>query len=56
MFTTYHDKQIGDLTNKGIRFKTAKDGLILFKYLKQQALLKNMTVFIIMSQKNSKQP
>ena len=22
MFTTYHDEQIGDLTNKGIRFKT----------------------------------
>ena len=45
IFTTCHNEQISNSTDRNIKFKTAKDGLILFRYLKQQALLKNMTLF-----------
>ena len=45
IFTTYQNEQIGNLTDRSVTFKITKDGLILFKYLKQQALLKNITLF-----------
>ena len=45
IFTTYYNEQISNLTDRNIKLNIAKDGLILLRYLKQQALLKNLALF-----------
>ena len=59
MFTTpHHDKQIGDLTNKrysGLKYSERWINSIQI-FETASSIEKHDSVFIIMSQKNSKQP